>query len=613
MKRVSQTALLGIALSLTVMIFAWFAQSAYHANSVSQLTEERNHGIDGVRSRISHLNELLEMSVSLTATGDGRWEERYRALESQLDEEIEKAIELSLESQSGKVAPRKRVSRQALAAMEQEAFDFAHQGFPEKAQAVLSGAEYQERWALFTRGLERLLSVLADDTLAVRLKSERNALLERSAAVAAICLLLVLWLTVLSRRRNEEDRLRNARTANLLASISSVLIGVGKDGRVTSWNTAAEALFGIPATEAIGRPFQECGIRWEWPMILNAASDCVEQNRPIRIGAIRFGHPNGGEGMLGATANPVTPGSVDGTSFLLLAADLTEHALLENQLLQAQKLESVGQLAAGIAHEINTPTQYVGDNTRFLKEAFGEVLGLVGKIEGITRNGGAGAGSSQVAAEIREAMDKVDLNYLRKEIPCAIQQALEGIERVTKIVRAMKEFSHPMREKTGVDINRAIESTITVARNEWKYVAEMVTELDPELPPVPCMPGIFNQVILNLIINAADAIGEAAKGESTSKGTITVSTKRDNGWVEIRVADTGVGIPEEIRGKIFDPFFTTKDVGKGSGQGLSLVHAAVVQKHGGKILVESEVGKGTTFLIRLPLKDLAPVDTEMTS
>ena len=494
----------------------------------------------------------------------------------------------------------------------EEAFDLVRQGLLEQAPAVLDGEEVEKHKAIYVHDLENLLSALDDSARAVRLTRERNTLLRHSAAVAAVSLLLVLWLAVVKRRRNEEQRLRNAHTEGLLASISSVLIGVGRDGRVTSWNAAAESLFGIPAADAIGRPFRDCGIRWDWPTVLEAVSECLEQNRPVRIETIRFDRSAAGEGVLGGTVNPVAPESRAGSGFVLLARDLTARAVLENQLLQAQKLESVGQLAAGIAHEINTPTQYVADNTRFLQEAFGEVLELTRKIDELTKNTRRGAGASELAAEIREAMDQVDLTYLREEIPQAIQQALEGIERVTKIVRAMKEFSHPMQDKTAIDVNRAIESTITVTRNEWKYVAEMVTDLEPDLPPVSCLPSEFNQVILNLIVNAADAIAEVVHDGSPSKGTITVSTRHADRWAEIRIVDTGAGIPEDIRDKIFDPFFTTKEVGEGTGQGLSFVHSAVVQKHGGKISVDSEVGKGTSFLIRLPV-DPATVATEVTA
>jgi signal transduction histidine kinase len=192
--------------------------------------------------------------------------------------------------------------------------------------------------------------------------------------------------------------------------------------------------------------------------------------------------------------------------------------------------------------------------------------------------------------------------YLAEEIPKAIEQSLEGIERISKIVRSMKEFSHPgTYDKVAIDINRAIENTVTVARSEWKYVAEMMTEYDPSLPLVPCLPGDFNQVILNLIINATHAVSDIVGDGSKGKGAIKVSTHHQGNWAEIRISDTGPGIPEEIRSKIFDPFFTTKEVGKGTGQGLAISHSVIVDKHKGTLDFETEAGKGTTFIIRLPI------------
>ncbi len=202
-------------------------------------------------------------------------------------------------------------------------------------------------------------------------------------------------------------------------------------------------------------------------------------------------------------------------------------------------------------------------------------------------------------ADLKEA----EIEYLDEEIPRAIEQSLNGIDRVRKIIQSMKEFSHPGVEGMGqVDLNRAIESTITVATNEWKYVAEMETDFGPELPPVPCLPGELNQVVLNLIVNAAHAIADVVGEGEKGKGTITISTRRDGEFVEIRIADTGTGIPEQTRAKIFDPFFTTKEAGKGTGQGLSMAQAVVVKKHGGTLDFETEIGKGTTFIIRMPLQ-----------
>ena len=283
--------------------------------------------------------------------------------------------------------------------------------------------------------------------------------------------------------------------------------------------------------------------------------------------------------------------------------DVTQMKTLERDLVQAQKLESIGQLSAGIAHEINTPTQFIGDNIRFLQESFREVLGLAETLKALVANPADG---TVAAAPIAAALDGPDFAYLREEIPKAIVQSLDGIERIAKIVRAMKDFSHPGLEKTPIDLNHAIESTITVASNEWKYVAEVNTEFDSALPPVPMMPGAFNQVILNIIVNAAHAVSAALGDSPSAKGTITIVTRRRDGWAEILISDTGCGIPAKIINRIFDPFFTTKPVGKGTGQGLAIAHDVVVKKHGGTISVDSEPGVGTTFRLRLPLESTSP-------
>jgi PAS domain S-box-containing protein len=280
------------------------------------------------------------------------------------------------------------------------------------------------------------------------------------------------------------------------------------------------------------------------------------------------------------------------------ARDISERRALESQLRQAQKLEGIGNLAAGIAHEINTPTQFVTDNLTFMQDSWKSTYELLQSYRRAIRDGAA-AMSQAVRAALTEAEQHCDLEFIATEVPRAIEQSLDGARRVAKIVRAMKEFSHPdSAEKTATDLNRAIESTITVARNEWKYVAEIVTEFDDSLPPVICYPGDINQVVLNLIVNAAHAI--KAKIKESEKGRITVRTRHEVDFVEISVEDSGTGISSDIQGKVFDPFFTTKEVGKGTGQGLSFSYTVVVKKHGGKIWFETEVGKGTTFFVTLP-------------
>ena len=277
------------------------------------------------------------------------------------------------------------------------------------------------------------------------------------------------------------------------------------------------------------------------------------------------------------------------TDISVLKQTLEDRDRLEDNLRQAQKLEAIGQLAAGIAHEINTPTQYVGDNLRFLKESFGELDSLLAQL---VKVGGAPAG---------KLLGDADFDYLKEEIPRALNQSLEGVDRVAKIVRAMKEFSHPAREKTATDLNRAIQSTITVASNEWKYVAEIEMDLDANLPAVHCSPAEFNQVVLNMVVNAAHAIGDVVGDGGKGKGKITVKTRPDGDWAVVEISDSGCGMPPHIQQRIFDPFFTTKEVGKGTGQGLAIAHNVVVDKHGGTIKVVSSPGRGTTFIIRLPI------------
>ena len=288
---------------------------------------------------------------------------------------------------------------------------------------------------------------------------------------------------------------------------------------------------------------------------------------------------------------------------LSIATDLTELKTMEQQLHHAQKLESIGQLAAGIAHEINTPTQYVGDNTQFLHdgfEAIGSVLDKYGRLLAAARHNEI---TSDLIAVIDHEIEVCDFYYFVEEIPKAVRQSLDGISRIAKIVQSIKYFAHPgSGEQFSADLNKAIESTITVAQNEWKYVAELETNFDADLPHVPCFLGEFNQVILNMIINASHAIADQIGDSSNGKGKITITTScPNNEWAEIRISDTGTGIPVSAQNKVFNPFFTTKEVGKGTGQGLAISYKVVVEKHKGKLNFETESGKGTTFIIQLPL------------
>jgi two-component system, NtrC family, sensor kinase len=253
----------------------------------------------------------------------------------------------------------------------------------------------------------------------------------------------------------------------------------------------------------------------------------------------------------------------------------------------AQKLEAVGRLAAGIAHEINTPIQYIADSVHFLGTAFDEMLTVVATNHGE-----------------RPSDPPIDFEFLRSEVPRAIARTLEGTERVATIVRAMKEFSYPdASEMIVADLNRALQNTLMIARNEYKYVATVDLQCG-DLPEVMCDVGELSQVFLNLIVNAAHALADSGRDPDTGK--ITIKTQAIEGWAQICFEDNGCGIPREIIDKIYDPFFTTKEVGRGTGQGLAIARSIVVDKHAGRIAVQSTPGIGTCFTLRLPLHASAP-------
>ena len=281
--------------------------------------------------------------------------------------------------------------------------------------------------------------------------------------------------------------------------------------------------------------------------------------------------------------------------------DLLERQKLERELQHAQKLEAVGRLAAGVAHEINTPVQFVSDSVRYLKEAMQDMIGLIAEYQDMNRLVlGAHPKLAEAFAALARAEEQADLPYLIENVPLALSRSLDGLNRVATIVRSMKEFTHPDRdEMTSIDLNRAISATLEIARNEYKYVADVETSF-AALPAVTCHAGNINQVVLNLIVNAAHAIGDLVKDIEGGRGLIKIGTQQQEDAVVITVGDTGGGIPAEIHGRIFEPFFTTKEVGRGTGQGLAIARAIVVA-HGGALTFETEVGTGTTFSIRLPI------------
>jgi two-component system, NtrC family, sensor kinase len=400
----------------------------------------------------------------------------------------------------------------------------------------------------------------------------------------------------ITQRKQNENRLRQLSVVVEQSPVSVVIRDL--NGSITYVNRRFTECTGYSYDEAIGQNPRILKSDYTPAEVYRTLWDTIRRGEEWR-GEFRNRKKNGDLYWESVVISPIRNSDGVTSHFLAVKEDITERKLAESHSRQAQKLEAIGQLAAGIAHEINTPIQFVGDNTRFVKEAWASLDSVLALCEAAS----SAEDAADVLPRVHSMLQDCDSQYLRAEVPRALDQSLEGIGRVAKIVQAMKEFSHPgSDEKQLADINKAIQTTLTVSRNEWKYVADAETFLQKDLQLVPCHIGELNQVFLNLLINSAHAIAEVVGDGSKSRGKITVRTMQDAQFTTISIQDTGAGIQPEIQSKIFDPFFTTKGVGRGTGQGLSLAHTSVVKKHGGKIWFESEVGKGTIFFIQLPMR-----------
>jgi PAS domain S-box-containing protein len=407
----------------------------------------------------------------------------------------------------------------------------------------------------------------------------------------------------------KEQRLSELTRRNelLLASAGEGFLGIDQNATITFANPAAAHLLGQSIVDLVGKK------------LASVFAHGCPRDEPCQPATCPILKPFT-DGGIHRVANG-TCGRADGSSFavdyastpacedskvvgaVLTFRDVTEQRRMESQLNHGQKLEAIGQLAAGIAHEINTPMQYIGDNVCFLENSFTDLLKLVDEYKSIVAVLNADPGSKELVERASVAENLADLGFLIESIPTAISATTEGIGRVRKIVYAMKEFSHPgTAEKSPADLNRAIESTLTISANIWKQAATIDLALDPHLPAVSCHLGEINQVILNLVVNAAHAIADVRSDAAGDPlGVIRIETGVKDGFVEIRISDTGGGIPEHVRHRIFEPFFTTKEVGRGTGQGLTLAHSIITDKHAGTIRFITELGKGTTFIVGLPL------------
>jgi PAS domain S-box-containing protein len=390
----------------------------------------------------------------------------------------------------------------------------------------------------------------------------------------------------------------------LIESALDSIIALDDKGIVKTWNPQAASTFGYTSEEAVGQSLSELIFRdqpagEQTPSASSAAQmpTGLFTGKRVEVQAVR---KDGARITVEWVVTPLQVGA--GIWNCIFAHDVTEQRAIEMHLAQAQRLESIGQLAAGVAHEINTPVQYVSDNVHFMQTQFSSLLAIIKKYADYTDPHAPATPWQQRARDIEQTLKTMDFDFLREEVPQAINQSIEGLNRVALIVRAMKDFSHPgSTGKEPADLNRSILSTAEVCRNRWKDAAKLETDLAADLPSVMCYVAEFNQVILNLIVNAADALAEAAATDASRKGLIRISSRLGPNGVEIRVQDNGPGIPEKVRQRIFEPFFTTKPVGKGTGQGLSLSRNIIVSKHGGELNFEPTEGGGTTFVIRLPI------------
>ena len=408
-----------------------------------------------------------------------------------------------------------------------------------------------------------------------------------------------------ARRRKAEELMRSERRllSSVLLHIPHLISWKDLSGAYLGCNRSFAQAVGLSDPEAI-KGLHDQNLDWQPAqpeLSFQREHDVLFARLPITDSEEAFVSVDGHVHTYLVSTVPMHNGESQLTGVLSIYADITDRKNLESQLLHAQKLESIGQLAAGIAHEINTPAQYVSDNIRFILDEFHDIMRILKLFESLLCASSPERSWEDRQAEMKLALDAADYNYLINEIPCALEQSVEGIGRIAHIVKAMKDFSHPgSGVKERADLNQAIESTATVCSNRWKVVSDLVLDLDPQLPNVPCLISEINQAILNIIVNAADAI-ESRYKQTGTKGTITITTRQVDDHVVAEFTDNGGGIPQSIRHKIFDPFFTTKDVGKGTGQGLAISRDVIVQKHGGSLDCSVNEGESTTFRISLPL------------
>ncbi len=391
----------------------------------------------------------------------------------------------------------------------------------------------------------------------------------------------------------------------MLSWVNGAVITVDRDGRVNHANEAALQALGWSLEDFIGLHMHETmhhsqddGSEYPWEFCPVFAA--IEDGSSHHVDGDIFWHRNGASFSADYIVCPTRDDQNEITGAVLTFRNLTEQKIQEAKRIHSMKLESIGELSAGIAHEINTPIQFIGNNISFLQDSFADMLQL---LESYAELREAVAGTEkygELISKIDQAAKNADMEYLLEEGPKAFEQTQHGVDRVTKLVLGLKGFARSGEgdKKGPADINEIVRNTLNVCQNAYKYVAELKLDL-ADLPSIPVFAGDIGQVLVNLVVNAAHAI-EEKRESSDPLGTIHISSRKDAKGIYISVSDTGGGIPEGLKERIFDPFFTTKEVGRGSGQGLAISRTIIHDRHNGELSFESTVGKGTTFTIYLP-------------
>jgi len=391
-----------------------------------------------------------------------------------------------------------------------------------------------------------------------------------------------------AEHRNLADALAHERNVlrTMIDLIPAFIYAKDAHSRFTAANKLVAHRMGVEPSELIGKTDFDFFPREHAERFFADEQALIQSGVPlIDREELAFDKTRGKDRVILTSKIPLRDAAGNLTGFVGTGFDITDRKDAEARMASSDRLESIGRLAAGVAHEINTPVQYLNDSVTFIRDGVGELLAYIDEMHKLT--------------DARPATSD-DVDYMREELPPALSRVAEGLSRIAEIVRSMKVFSHAdQREMSDVDLNCSVNSTLVVARSEYRDVADVETDLGV-IPRVICHGGQINQVVLNLVVNAAHAISDSNKG-SGARGKIVVRTREENGRVVIAIEDTGGGIPEAIRARIFDPFFTTKEVGRGTGQGLSVSRNVIVKGHGGELDFITEIGKGTTFFVRLPV------------